>query len=442
MRSRLVNMAVLALCFVVVAIFAPVHAQTNPVSLKLVKAQAVADLIGAPNVRWATLSPDGATIAYANADKTKGLCLYTLTNGQTACTPWPTPGFGGLEAFLYWSPDGKTIALTESTFMAFVDSDIWVFDVGAQTFADRTDDGVAGGFFGSSGMRPSAVLDYLPVWNPATGDLYFFRTEPAGASDSAAFTAMSTPLTLSLYRLSPAGGDAKLVRDLASDLKAMQHPFPVFPSTRRFLEGPAAISPDGKQLAVSLRSQDLKDATDGIWLLDLAGGASKQVVSSAGGFTAGMPSWAAPVNSVDALAWTADGSGLLFAASNIKAADPLIDQNFYSVDLKTGTVTPLLDFSRYASRDDFSASGAGKNAPAFNVPSTGVFLASKGCFVAFLGRTKWGKPGVSAQCLPPAQAEPTWLGEVQDYKEVQTNTDSVSADGKTVLMYGYLLTFE
>ena len=59
-------------------------------------------------------------------------------------------------------------------------------------------------------MHPSntpALLDYLPTWNPVTGNLYFFRSIRSSDSTS-----------LVLYRIPAAGSSPEQVMDLTNRL--------------------------------------------------------------------------------------------------------------------------------------------------------------------------------------------------------------------------------
>ncbi|MBZ0288537.1 MAG: hypothetical protein K8I30_13050, partial [Anaerolineae bacterium] len=143
------------------------------------------------------LAPDGARAAWAAPD---GLCIYTFAEESADCTPWPEmfrPGFDRYHR-LNWSPDGSRLAFTENLFVRLNDSDIWVYDLAAGTFTNRTDDGETRVLFDGPQKRQ---LDYAPLWAD-DGSLYFFRS--AGFQEGDA---------MALYRL-PADSDTpKLVLD-------------------------------------------------------------------------------------------------------------------------------------------------------------------------------------------------------------------------------------
>lgn len=394
--------------------------------VKLVKAQSLTEMMSVNEARHAVLSPDGKIIAYSTQDS---LCLYMLADQSKNCTSWP-PLFREIPS-LNWSPDSKYITFTENFFMYFRISNIWVFDVAKGIITDRTDQGVHGNFLKFVENKQPVDVDFLPTWNPATGDLYFFRSRRDQST-----------ITLALYRMAPDRGDPMLVGDLTTYFSNAPYPFYSM-LNEGFLDGPTTISPDGKQIAGVARLTKKEDFRNGIWTIDLSDGTPHFDVSSAHGFNGGLPSWQRdPLPVIQSLAWTKDQAGLVFVVENLLFDTTGVWHSLYYVDLKTHTVTPLLDFSKVASQPDFFKIGDNGRSPAAYQPGSAVLLRSKNLVLGINGNKGFGATGVTAIKLPPDTGDPAWLGNIDSFKLIPTQGVSVSTDETKVLMFGYLLTLQ
>ena len=103
------------------------------------------------------------------------------------------------------------------------------------------------------------MLDYLPMWHPSDGQIYFWRIVPLG----------NMRYTIGIYRIAPDGTEPELVRDLTTDFAAK---IPLFQYEALFLDGISAISPDGNTVATlmtnvtemgSHRTKPVDDRSDG-----------------------------------------------------------------------------------------------------------------------------------------------------------------------------------
>src|SRR5690606_8830150 len=68
---------------------------------------------------------------------------------------------------------GAWLAFSEDPSAQALESDIWLLDVAGGVLENRTDDGRRGRYAEATG---DYALDYLPMWDPATGYLYFWRS--------------------------------------------------------------------------------------------------------------------------------------------------------------------------------------------------------------------------------------------------------------------------
>jgi hypothetical protein len=376
----------------------------------------------------AELAPGGSRVAWltaAQADRPAQLCIYGLAApDQGACHDVPEP-FQGIPYRLAWSPDAAWLAFSEDPAAQALESDLWVFEVETGEFTNLTDDRAVGPVAGLSGA--AYTLDYLPLWDPATGRLLFWRSAPAG--DGA---------TLALMRVDPAHGAPEVVADLTNSLGGNPVRFGV---QRFYLSGPAAVAPDGSQVAVALISatEMAQAALDGVWLIDLLdpGAAPRQIVSAAALQTA-LPVWQDQPAVVRGLQWTPDGTGLVIAALSSDLRLPLLV--VAHVDAASGDLTPITDYSQVASREAFfEIPGPGQRPLRYSVPWT-VAVAPNAQAV-LLVNDLGGIVTVSSVPLPPhAQRPQIVLQHTSPGFEVWTRASSAS-DGK-VLVYGLLLETE
>ncbi len=421
MRIRLLGLIMLLLA----SIATPVSAQTD-VGLTVKSMKPFQEVVGEKtNPRYASVSPDGTMIARVEKDS---ICLFTFADGKDNCIAWPKTLRS--PTVLYWSPDSKYIAMHENVFVYLLDSDIWLLDVKAQTITDITDDGYLGDVLK---LPPTAFLDYLPTWNPATGELYFFRTHRS--SDSG-----KTSYTLDLYRFASIGGDPELVAQYTDDLPG---PLSVYEAQYPMLDGASAISPDGKQMAILVRPAQKDDPGHGIYLLDLAGKEKpKRILDTTAGLTAGLPSWMQPLPLVSGLSWTADSKGLIFMAEDNTGSLKGPARMIYHLDVATAKVTPLLDFTAVKDAASFYQIDGQGNSPINAVPMAAVYLPSKNVVLTYSGLAQGNKISITALRFPPDKVESVVLHTIETPSIIPMYTMSVSSDAKKALLFGYVIEME
>ena len=162
-------------------------AVASPVTVE--SARPVNDIVGEKDTPFAAVSPDGAYIAwYAETgrgrDKVSQICLFTFATAAKQCYEL-SDQFEGYPYQLQWSPDSKSIAFTENPITLGYYSHIWLFDVADGSSTNLTDNGV----YGTWTPNTRSQLNYLPMWNPADGQIYFWQATIGGGE----------PMTLGLY---------------------------------------------------------------------------------------------------------------------------------------------------------------------------------------------------------------------------------------------------
>ena len=239
-----------------------VEAAAGPVTVESVRA--LPSVVDETDAWFAALSPDGAHLVYyteegRGQDRTGQICLYTFNTAAKMCYDLSRDLFLGYPYQLQWSPDSSMVAFSENPVEFGYDGDIWLFKVADGSFTNLTDDGQTGSWRQPTGT-PSPNVDYLPAWNPADGQIYFWRFVSTGEY---------LKFSLGLYRVSPEGGEVELVRDLT---QAVPGAVPLFKQEGFFyLDGLSAISPDGQTLAALLTGIDEFGVMQtGLWLIELA----------------------------------------------------------------------------------------------------------------------------------------------------------------------------
>jgi len=371
-----------------------------------------------------TLSPDGSAIVYATQHRRdRSLCVYTFENADVNCTT-PPEEFQDYPYALQWSPDSKLIAFTENPLQLANESDIWIYDVAAGTYTDITDDGVNGYYRGESGY----TLDYLPMWNKADGELYFWRSVP----DNATLTA-----TRVLMKINASGGEPEVVRDLTSDTA---QELITFDSEYWFLSGVSDLSPQGDKIAYLLTapSDPYNSGDNGLWLVDLSTPDStpKQLMTMDQFQAASAPFQNLPATPVG-LSWTGDGKAVVAAAFSNDTHSPL--QVFYYVDVESGEITPVVDFSQVPDLETLYGEPDEAGLPMrYYSPWAAVISPSGNSLLMYndLG----GVPGMLQATLPPT-GKPVAIYKGENSSTGMGTRASSGSDGK-VLIYGEVLTTE
>ncbi|MBC7869335.1 MAG: hypothetical protein H7Y09_00740 [Chitinophagaceae bacterium] len=427
-----------------------VTAQSAEIGLRVVDVQRMDTAFEEINYRTAVISPNAEMIAWSDRD---AVCLYTFTTDVSECSPLPPDLRLSNNIKLEWSPDNGWLVFTEDAFRNAHESDIWLFNVLGKSFLNRTEDRLYGGFI-SNGDQ-AALLDYEPIWNPVTGDLYFIRT----IYDRSASTSISQS---GLYRIA---ADAlffpiiepELVLDLTG--RILNEPFPVYPSPLHGLEGAAAISPNGTHLALLVRPNERRNAAQGVWVIDLQSGEITQLINQERDFAnIGLPAYVSDTTSSGAeflrlttLSWANTGTGLVITLSNDFSSTDITEMAYY-VDVATSDVTPIVDFSGIQDVADFIARTRDDGFPSrYDMPSApilvkgigGFMQPSQDIFLAFNFDPINQQSGVSAVILPPSGEEPVRLTDLvgepllMDFPTVGENETVIRA-----LMFGYLVTLE
>jgi hypothetical protein len=383
---------------------------SNTGSWKLGETANLSDVLGGL-VHVASLSPDGSTIASVG----KGLCLTTLADRQQTCHDIPK-GFRGSPLRLAWSPDSKFIAFTEDAFRAIWESDIWIFDVQTAAFIDMTDDGVVGTALLKPGAQPFR-LDYNPVWDTTSADLYFFGTDSVTTGGVAG---------QSLYRLTLVEKSVKLISDLTLGFDRFSFYLP------------GALSSDGKKLAAIVLAADLKGPANGISIIDLETGIPTRL-GAMDAFQVGLPQYQKDRQVTpfpQRIMWAAGDHGVIVEAQDLRYITTYPAQNTYYFDADTGNVTPLVDFSDIPDQPSMLQFGQDNHTPVYRIPRIGV-VSADGSSYLYLHLDPGGRSAaISAIHLPPDGSPPTLVGELPDYR-IGPPTDA-SLGGDWVLLYNEL----
>jgi dipeptidyl aminopeptidase/acylaminoacyl peptidase len=372
----------------------------------------------------AELSPDGKMVAWivpTTARKEASLCLANIADGGQNC--YAAAGFEGMPYRLVWSPDGRWIAFSEDPAAQAMESDIWLFDVAHRTLSNRTDDSVQGRY---ADATDDFTLDYLPMWDPASGLLYFWRSTPD----------QEGRLSLDLMRLDPnAAGKAELVRSFGLSLG---DGLVRFGWQRFYLQGPSTIAPDGSRLAVLIAPAQEMDlsAKHALWLIDLENPqAPPQQLATSLSWQSGLPQWSNQPAIGRGLQWTADGKGIVVAALSSDLRLPLLIP--YYVAVASGKVTPIVNFSDSSDRESFfRMDPATLHAPRMDVPWTVAMAPNAN--VLLLVTDLAGGMRIWAAPLPPNGAAPAMVSEHLSPGFEAWTRSSGSANGM-VLVYGMLM---
>lgn len=360
------------------------------------------------------MSADGSTLAWENVNST---CVYRFETAETECFAWPENA--ALRSSRYnlaaLSPDGRYVAMSENFFLYYRDSDIWMLDTEMGEVVDRTDDGYFGGLM-SSNKPDNMPLDYLPTWNPATGELYFFRSQEREP------ILVDTGYTLQLYKMAAEGGEPELVRDLTL---AVPGPFAVF--------RPVAFSDDGTKLAFLVLPQNV-DASpgSGVWVLDLANDGT-EMVAGVPRLRNALPEWTREASMPLTVQWI--GDDLIVWMENTSFSTGISRTPLY-LDTETREVETLIDYSSFAQPVDF-----------FNLPADeiSVYQPLVTGAVPPGGNTYWvlvsqrlnsgGGMSVFALPLPGQDGEPTLVTQIaQNLTPGQDSLPAVSRDGKLLML--------
>ncbi|NLX10212.1 MAG: hypothetical protein GXY36_11190 [Chloroflexi bacterium] len=283
-------------------------------------------------------APDGLHVVY-EADgeiEDRAICRTAIMTGAATCVDvsreFPR---GRLIPELYfsplgWSPDSTKVAVVDQAYRYYRDSDLWVIDFEAGTTANLTDDDYDDNLMPGN-TQPGVAIETQPTWSPDGSQIAVERMvidEDGG---------------LGLATLSLVDAVTGEVRDLGR----LPSPPDYEMDAGSVLD--LAWSPDGTQLAFTLRHMRLEPEYDGIWLMDVASGQIRQLLT-VGQAVELMKSYTGEAEAENLflaaapLVWSPDGSRLLFWAGDPTSFAPGIIGAFV-LDLETGEVTsvPLPD---------------------------------------------------------------------------------------------------
>ena len=406
------------------------EAAASTTTLNLVSARPVTEIVADPEGVLATLSPDGAHIAWVTHDgrgrKAVGqLCLFTFADASKTCHDAPEE-FESYPYQLAWAPDSSAIAFTENVVVAGLESDVWVFTVADGAFTDRTDDGVTGSWTVGEG---EFALDLLPMWSPDSSTIYFWRVEPLG----------DLAYNMGIFQIGATEGDAEQVIDLTGSMTGY---LPRYSQSNFGLDGMSALSPDGSQIAVLLT--DMTDTLYGttpvtLWLLDLDDGASEPAqLMTSDDFQAALPTWQNLPANPQGLSWAGDGSAIVVNAFSNDTHAPL--NLYYYLDVASGEATPAVDFSGAATIEDLYSVDGTPIPLRYYAPWSASLTADDMTLVMFndLG----GTAGVLESVLPPTGDLPEVLRTAESLSILPTGVRSSRSDDGKVIMSGIMFTFE
>lgn len=391
------------------------------------------DLLQSPSHPVA-ISPNGHTIAFLR-NRGENICLYTIDTEAVVCSAEIE---SRLWSLLYWSPDSRYIAVHADAFRAINEPDIHVLDTETLTWMVLFDDGVDDLLRGD---RERVLIDYLPTWHPLTNDLYFFRSTPNGDDWINEIMVVRAEDGL----ISP-DTEAQLVADI-TDLG--DRPFPVYDYVETTLDGSVTISPDGTMMAFLQRSTN-PDIPSRILLLDLETKTVSTLVDGDDIRVAGMPAWYIEDNGLldtdmlDGLGWRADSSGVYTTTFNSLYSQVSLSPSVRFVDISSGEVTSLLDYSDVPNLAAFmTVSDDSSSYSTANRQWSSVYIPSEDILIYQLGYVPgtFEYSGFAGMALP--EGEPVVLTLVEDRLFSSAVKPSVGENETTVWVVtsNHLLTF-
>jgi len=374
----------------------------------------IGEVAGRPaQLTSAKLSPDGAAVAWQQDLMT---CVYWFEDATDECFPWPEDA--KLHADRYnqpsWSPDGRYLAYGETFFTYGDDSDLWTVDLQTDEFIDHTDDGFVGNAH-LSREGQAVPLDYAPTWNPATGELFFFRSEKRDP------LLVNSAYSLQLLKLT-SGGQPELVRDLTL---AVPGPLSVY--------RPPAFNAEGTQLAFLALPYGWQETPGaGVWVLDLARDTT-EIRIPASALVSALPAWAGPYMTPMQIQWAGDDLVIWMEANSPDS--PLYRTPLY-FDAQTGAVTSLIDYSQFADADAFEAAYVADPYAYYANPQTGILLPGADHYWMVSAAPIGEGMSVFELPLPGVAGQPRLLTEIeQQLGPGQEALPTLSSDGKLVMLH-------
>lgn len=294
------RLRLLAACALIAAIAGAVF--LAPVSAQSGSSWQVAESVHLEVFGYApVVSPDGRWVAGLKDPDTRLLCVWKVSTAEERCND---ESERVSEISIVWSPDSRQVAFSQDG--ADFDSDVFVFDVLANSLTNLTDDKVDN-LKATDTAGEFATFDQWPVWSPDGDELLFMRLlNPRDESGQR---------HLSLSRVILETGQVVRGQDLVSD-------DPLFISTPLFW-----LADDTVVFAI----QGAPDIA-GLWQADVASGRPQKIETN--------PEF--PISNPPlVIGATADGSKLVLRW----LWDPLaIDEEFIEhawLDMESGEIMPI-----------------------------------------------------------------------------------------------------
>lgn len=396
----------------------------------------------------AMLSPDGNLIVYESAISPHGLCIYDFLSTLTTCTAFPENNENGQPVNLgrppefRWSPNSQFVAFTENIFLYSEDSDIWLYDVRAGTFLDRTNDHYDGNVIFNENSR-GIPIDVIPTWS-RDGSLYFFRY--IQQEDITSTQLFMVPSSGGNFAGAVRGGsgelsdqDPVLVADFTDNTSM---PFTFYNSTDGFsLSGAAEVSSDGTQLALLMRPQ--RPDPYEIWVVNLLNGTITRRLPTSSISELGLADWVDPTGFVpQGITW-AGNHELVVNFFNYDFTARL-GWTAYHIDLETDVITPIFDFTTIPSQEEYyTGTQTESGIISYPAPRSATLTLDRDYLLYLTAPTL--AEGATLEAIPILGGERTILHRFgEDFNRRLALFASIGTDGELVraLLYGYIFTFE
>ena len=306
------------------SVFAQENVQVTEVSPLSLSSGAGARIFPSPDAQW---------VAYDSSIRLNSHVDRYLTLSTTSVDDEPRyfekpeelpRGFEADAASVYvpfaWSPDSTRLAVTSQPLVTLTDTDLWVFDMTAETWLNLADDGFSGAIAGDAAPFPPAgtIIDSQPVWSP---DGTFIAVERTILGEQGQFNppnyALINSTTGEARELTPVPGTDSTGATTALDW-----------------------SPDGSRLAAAVQHRTPDAEGDGVWLFDVETGEAQQLATLAQveqALHTILPGL--EMTGVGPLFWSPDSTKLLLWAGN-DAGTPI--QVFpFVLDVESGAITPV-----------------------------------------------------------------------------------------------------
>jgi Tol biopolymer transport system component len=276
-------------------------------------------------------SPDARMLAYHSAVRLNSHVdrYFTLSTVEPGDEPdyfdKPEDLPRGIEADstsfyipMAWSPDSTRVAAASQPLVTLTDTDLWIFDVASTSWTNLADDAYSGTLTAEAGQPAPAgtIVDTQPSWSPDGAAIAVERTVMGdnGAFGSANIVLID-PETGAEQVLAPVPGTAVSGATTSIDWSA-----------------------DGSSLAVVVRQREPDAENDGLWLLSVATGESRQLVSLSQIEAALHDVYPdLDMTGVGPVTWSPDGTRLLLWAGKIDGTPVLVWP--FIVDVDSGEIT-------------------------------------------------------------------------------------------------------